>query len=444
MDSEHFSSILLFIQFSSLTATSIVALSIACILLYLSALLSATITALQTLNVSDKNEIEKDHSHQAHTIQIYLSRFDEVQTGLSLWKIFCHICLIILCFYSFRQFILFSNPPIGVLFTIVFLIFVIVLMGEVIPQLYAKNNPFQYLRKISPLLYILDKVTYPLSSMVIKTAGALRNHFQKRVPGDVSVDELSKALELTSNELTEEKNMLKGIINLYNKTAAEIMTPRMDIANLDVAAKFKEVMAYIVKVEYSRIPVYSGNADNVKGILYIKDLLPYLNQENNFHWQKLIRPAFFIPESKKIDDLLEEFRTKKSHIAIVVDEYGGTSGIVTMEDILEEIVGEINDEYDDDEHVKYSRQQDGSLIFEGKILLTDFFRITGIDSKVFSKLTEEIDTLAGLILEIKGDFPVVGEIIRYQSSLFEIMEMNNKRILKIKFTREENEIEHES
>jgi CBS domain containing-hemolysin-like protein len=212
------------------------------------------------------------------------------------------------------------------------------------------------------------------------------------------------------------------------------MTSRLDVADLDITTGFKKVISYIIEVSYSRIPVYSGNQDDIRGILYIKDLLPYLNQPDNFCWQKLIRPAFFVPETKKIDDLLEEFRTNKIHLAVVVDEFGGTSGIVTMEDILEEIVGEINDEYDKDD-TKFTRLADGSFIFDAKILLTDFFRTTGLDTKTFGRLTDEVDTLAGLILEIKGDFPEKKEIVRYENYAFQVLEMDKKRILKIKFNK---------
>jgi gliding motility-associated protein GldE len=307
----------------------------------------------------------------------------------------------------------------------------IILFGEIIPKIYAQNNPLGFARKIAPFLNGLEKVTRPLSSLLVKSTLSV-NAVVKKKTTDVSVDELSKALELTSKELPEEKDMLEGIISLYNKTAVEIMTSRLDVADIDITAGFKEVISYIIEVEYSRIPVYSGNQDDIKGILYIKDLLPYLDQADNFYWQKLIRPAFFVPETKKIDDLLEEFRTNKIHLAVVVDEFGGTSGIITMEDILEEIVGEISDEYDEDD-TKFVRIADGSYIFDAKILLTDFFRATGLDPKTFGKLTDDVDTLAGLVLEIKGDFPEKKEVVWYENYSFQALEMDKKRILKIKF-----------
>lgn len=241
-------------------------------------------------------------------------------------------------------------------------------------------------------------------------------------------------MELTSTEMPEEKEMLSEIIKFYNKTADEIMTPRLDMEDIDIKTSFRTVVDFIIRSGYSRIPVYADSEDNIKGILYIKDLLPYVEKPDTFRWQSLIRPAYFVPETKKIDDLLEEFRTSKIHMAIVVDEFGGTSGIVTMEDILEEIVGEISDEYDEDEK-QFIRLADGSLIFEAKILLTDFFRVIDADPTEFGKLTEEVETLAGLLLEIKGDFPRRREIIEYDDYRFQVLEIDNRRILKVKFNR---------
>ncbi|MCC8146549.1 MAG: gliding motility-associated protein GldE [Bacteroidales bacterium] len=437
MDSDYYLSILLNTYESSITTSAIVALIISVLLLYISALLSGSEVALQSLNSLEKEKIEKENSPRNQLIQSLLTKTEEFQTCISIWNNFLNISIIILFFYAFNQSALFTSSliiliGIGLLFA-----FILLLLSEIVPKIYAQNNPLKYLQKTAPLVCMLGKITHPLSASIVKIHFSLNNSTKKKSVDIVSVDELSKALELTSEELNEEKDMLEGIINLYNKTAVEIMTPRMDIASLDISASFKEVIGYVVEVEYSRIPIFGNNADDIKGILYIKDLLPYLNQTDNFHWQKLIRPAFFVPESKKIDDLLEEFRTNKNHIAIVIDEYGGTSGIVTMEDILEEIVGEINDEYDDEEDSKYICQEDGSFIFQGKILLTDFFRITNIDPKTFGKLTEEVDSLAGLILEIKGDFPEPDEIISYPPYTFHIIEMDNKRILKILFTVED-------
>jgi gliding motility-associated protein GldE len=251
---------------------------------------------------------------------------------------------------------------------------------------------------------------------------------------DLSVDELSKALELTAAEIPGEKEMLAEIIKFYDKTASEIMTPRPDVEDLEINSTFRQVLDFIIASGYSRIPVYAGTEDDIKGILYIKDLLPYIGKPDIFRWQSLIRPAYFVPETKKIDALLEDFRKSKIHMAIVVDEFGGTSGIVTLEDILEEIVGDISDEYDEDEKL-FIQLEDGSMIFEARILLHDFFRIIGATPADFGRLTDDADTLAGLLLEIKRDFPKRKEIIDYNGFRFQILEIDNRRILKVKFTR---------
>ena len=249
---------------------------------------------------------------------------------------------------------------------------------------------------------------------------------------DASPDETEEVFEEP-----EKEEMIQGIRGLFKKSAVEIMTPRVDVAGLDIKTPFIEVIDYIVKLGYSRIPVYSESQDDIRGILYSKDLLLCINEGSDFNWQSLIRPAFFVPENKKIDELLEGFQKDKIHMAVVVDEFGGVSGIVTMEDILEEIVGEIDDEYDE-ENLKYTRLADGSFVFDAKILLVDFFRATQLDAEEFGKLAEEADTLAGLVLEIKGDFPEENEMIQYKNYSFQVLDMDKIRILKVKFTINES------
>ena len=248
----------------------------------------------------------------------------------------------------------------------------------------------------------------------------------------LSVDDLEQALELTDKEdIKEEQRMLEGIVRFGDETAKEIMTSRQDVVDLDFKESFPEVIKCIVENNYSRIPVYQDNSDNIRGILYIKDLLPHLNKGDNFRWQSLIRPPYFVPETKKIDDLLREFQENKVHIAIVVDEFGGTSGIVTLEDILEEIVGEINDEYDEEEK-SYTRINANTYIFEGKTLLSDFYKILKLDDTVFEDVEGDADTIAGLMLELKGDFPKLHEKIDFKHFSFEIVDMEERRIAKVK------------
>ena len=433
MDLESLLSLFSNIHFSAITISSVIALVISAFFLCFSAFISASEIAFFSLSPGEKNEIGESETFFDKTIQSLSQSSDRLLATIIIWNNLMNVGVVVLSSYAFNQLIDFSSAPvIGFIFQTILLTFLILFFGDILPKIYAQSHSLKLIRKIAVFLKGLVKITYPFSSFLLYSTRFV-NFLSKKKKTDVSVDELSKALELTSEELTEEKEMLEGIIGLYNKTAVEIMTSRMDVADLDIKTSFKDVIRYVIEVGYSRIPVYSNNQDNIKGILYIKDLLPYLDKHAEFRWQSLIRPALFVPENKKIDDLLEEFRTTKTHLAVVVDEFGGTSGIVTLEDILEEIVGEISDEYDD-EDMKFIRLADGSYVFDAKILLTDFFRTTGLDSKTFGKLTDEVDTLAGLILEIKGDFPGKKEVIEYKPYSFQILEIDKKRILKVKFS----------
>lgn len=271
-----------------------------------------------------------------------------------------------------------------------------------------------------------------MENILLKSGNFAEKVIQKE-SHQLSVDDLEQALELTNSaDIKDEQSMLKGIIRFGDETAKEIMTSRQDIVDLDIRCSYKDVLKCIVDNNYSQIPVYQDNEDNIRGILYIKDLLPHLSKPVNFRWQSLIRPPYFVPETKKIDDLLREFQENKVHIAIVVDEFGGTSGLVSMEDILEEIVGEINDEYDEEEKT-YSKLNYNTYIFEGKTLLSDFTKILNVDDDEFSDV-EDADTLAGLLLEIKGDFLSLHEKVKYKNYDFEVLGIDERRISKIKVT----------
>ena len=281
---------------------------------------------------------------------------------------------------------------------------------------------------------------YPVSSVLVRSTSFLNKYFARK-NRNISVDELSHALELTDkSELSDENKILEGIIRFGAETAKEVMTSRLDVVDLEIKTPFSEVVNCIIENAYSRIPIYSGSRDNIKGILYIKDLLPHLNKGDNFRWQSLIRPAYFVPETKMIDDLLRDFQANKIHIAVVIDEFGGTSGIVTMEDIIEEIVGEIHDEYDDEERT-YAVLNDHTWVFEAKTQLTDFYKITQTDESDFEKIAGDADTLAGMLLEIKGEFPALHEKVSYKKYDFEVLAMDNRRILKVKFSINESERE---
>jgi gliding motility-associated protein GldE len=305
------------------------------------------------------------------------------------------------------------------------------LFGEIMPKVYCAQHALAMCRRFCGPITALRKLFYPISSVLIRS-GIWASKVVQKENHILSVDELEQALELTDeNELKEEKNMLEGIVRFGDETAKEVMTSRQDVVDLDFRLPFPEVLKCIVQNNYSRIPVYQGSIDNIRGILYIKDLLPYLSKPSNFRWQSLIRPPYFVPETKKIDDLLRDFQENKVHIAIVVDEFGGTSGIITLEDILEEIVGEINDEYDEEEKT-YTRINANTYVFEGKTLLSDLYKILDLDDEIFEEVEGDADSLAGLLLEIKGDFPELHERIDFQNFTFEVTELDGHRISKIK------------
>ena len=432
MDSDYISEIFSQVGVQDLTAGPVIALALAVLLLFASGFISASEVAFFSLKPNDINRI-KEGNHPADSVILDLLNNSEfLLATILIANNFVNVAIVMLCTYGINEWLDFSNVPmLGFVLETIVLTFLLLLFGEIMPKIYAKQNTLPFIHKAAPTLLNIQKICKPLAALLVHSTSTINKTLAKK-KYDISVDELSKALELTSKAIPEEKEMLAEIIKFYNKTADEIMTSRLDMEDLDIKANFKEVIDTIIKCGYSRIPVYSGTEDNIKGILYIKDLLPYLDKPETFRWQSLIRPAYFVPETKKIDDLLEEFRTNKIHMAIVVDEFGGTSGLVTMEDILEEIVGEISDEYDEDEK-QYIRLADGSYIFEAKIQLTDFFRATDTDPAEFEKITEEVETLAGLLLEIKGDFPRRREVIEYKNYRFQILEMDNRRILKVKF-----------
>jgi gliding motility-associated protein GldE len=313
----------------------------------------------------------------------------------------------------------------------VLLTFLLLLFGEIVPKIYSAQHALAFSRFSAPKLQILNNIFWPLSQLLIRSK-VITKHLQASDTDMLTVDDLEKAMELTDKkDIAEESNMLKGIIRFGGEMAKEIMTSRIDIVDLNIKAPFSDVLACIVDNNYSRIPVYQDTQDNIKGVLYIKDLLPHLNKPEGFRWQTLIRPAYFVPETKMIDSLLRDFQQDKVHMAIVVDEFGGTSGIVTMEDILEEIVGEINDEYDDEEK-PYQRLNQNTYIFEAKTLISDFTKILNLDDDYFEHIEGEAETLAGLLLEIKGEFPIQGERINYKNFTFDVLEVDQRRIVKVK------------
>ena len=378
------------------------------------------------------NELEE--SDDKRDQQIMELRHDSERTlaTILITNNLVNVTIIMLCNYFFAHFIDFGNAVwLQFLVITVLLTFLLLLFGEIIPKVYCGQHALAVCRSLAGSIMVLRKLFRPLATVLIRS-GALAGKVVQTENHVLSVDDLEQALELTDKaELKDEQNMLEGIVRFGDETAKEIMTSRQDVVDLDFRSPFPEVLRCIVENNYSRIPVYQNSIDNVRGILYIKDLLPHLGKPASFRWQSLIRPPYFVPETKKIDDLLREFQANKVHIAIVVDEFGGTSGLVTLEDILEEIVGEINDEYDEEEK-NFVRVNANTYIFEGKTLLSDFYKVLKLDDDTFEEIEGDADTLAGLLLELKGDFPAVHEKIDYQNFTFEILELDERRISKVK------------
>ena len=309
----------------------------------------------------------------------------------------------------------------------------IVFIGEIVPKVYANQNSLPFAKRTSGLLAFTFKLFSPLSWLLIKVSNIIENKIEKK-GYNVSVDELNEALELTTDTDTseEEKGILKGIVNFGTLSVKQIMKSRMDITAIDLETDFHELMNQINKTGFSRIPVFNETIDKIEGILYIKDLLPHVTEDENFKWQSLLRSGFFVPESKKIDTLFKDFQEKRIHIAIVVDEYGGTSGLVTMEDVIEEIVGEINDEFDEDSDVAYNKLDKNTFIFEGKTSLMDFCKLVDVDHRAFDDIKGESESLGGLILELNGTLPNTGEKIQFEYFLFTPVAVNDKRIKKVR------------
>lgn len=414
------------------TIGAIIAILLAVLLLYASGFVSASEIAFFSLSPVDLSEIEEGKHTSDRCISALLNDSERLLATILISNNFVNVTIIMLCNYFFASTIHFGNSVIleFLLITVV-LTFLLLLFGEIMPKIYSAQNTLKFCRKAAPAISFLKKFFSPLSALLVRSSFLVNRCVAKR-NYNISVDELSQALELTDkSEISEESNILEGIIRFGEETAKEVMTSRLDMVDLEINTPYSEVLKCIVENAYSRIPVYAESRDNIKGILYIKDLLPHLGKGDNFRWQTLVRPAYFVPETKMIDDLLRDFQANKIHIAIVVDEFGGTSGIVTMEDIIEEIVGEINDEYDDEERT-YVKLNDRTYIFEAKTLLSDFYKIMKADPALFEKVEGDADTLAGLLLEIKGEFPVLHERLDYGNYHFEVLEMNTRRILKVK------------
>jgi len=420
------------IQIMAPTTGAVFSAVLACVLLVFSGYASGSEIAFFSLSPKDLNELDEEKNDRDGAIIKLRGDSERTLATILITNNLINVTIIMLCNYFFSHVIDFGTAYwLEILVITVLLTFLLLLFGEIMPKVYAGQRPLAFCRMSAGGIVFLGKVFYPLATVLLRS-GMLAEKVVQKENHALSVDDLEQALELTDQEeLKEEKNMLEGIVRFGDETTKEVMTSRQDIVDLDFRSSFPDVLKSIVENNYSRIPVYQDSIDNIRGILYIKDLLPHLSKPANFRWQSLIRPPYFVPETKKIDDLLREFQENKVHIAIVVDEFGGTSGLITLEDVLEEIVGEINDEYDEEEKI-FTRINANTYIFEGKTLLSDVFKILDLDDEVFEDVKGDADSLAGLLLEIKGDFPELHERLDYKNFTFEVTEIDEHRISKIK------------
>ena len=400
-----------------------------------SALISGAEVALFSLTRSDINDIGDESAKRIQIIASLLERPKKLLATILVANNFINIGIVILFAYlSEHMFSSIASPVLKFVVEVVVVTFLILLFGEILPKVYASRNNLKFAMFMAHPLKVLDVICSPLSLPMRSITLAMYNKLGRQ-KSNISIDQLSQALELTSEEDTsqEEHKILKGIVSFGNTDTKQVMRPRIDIFALDESLKLSEIFPEIVKHGYSRIPVYRDNVDSIVGILYAKDLLPYLDRKQ-FDWTTLSREPFFVPENKKLDDLMVEFQEKKVHLAVVVDEYGGTSGLVSLEDVIEEIVGDISDEFDDDDLI-YSKLDDNNYVFEGKTPLKDFYRIIKINEEsVFEDNKGEAETIAGFVLEISGGFPKVNSKIGFKNYVFTIEALDKKRIKQVKIT----------
>ena len=420
-----------YITVNPISPSILISILLAFFLILLSGFASASEIAFFSLSPADLEAMDPDKSPLDMQVQKLRDDSERTLATILITNNLVNVTIIMLCNYILINLLTFSAEWLQFLCVTILLTFLLLLFGEIIPKVYGNTNPLAFCRKAVKGVMFFRKVFWPIETILLKS-GAFAEKVLQKENRQLSIDDLEQALELTDkSDIKDEQSMLQGIIRFGDETAKEVMTSRQDIIDLDIRCSYEDVLKCIVDNNYSRIPVYQDNKDNIRGVLYIKDLLPHLSKPANFRWQSLIRPSYFVPETKKIDDLLREFQENKVHIAIVVDEFGGTSGIVTLEDILEEIVGEINDEYDEEEH-NYTKLDANSYIFEGKTLLNDFTKILNLPDDEFDDVEGDADSLAGLLLEIKGDFPAVHEILKYKRYTFEVLEIDERRISKVK------------
>ena len=415
----------------SIEISAWITMAVGVLLLLVSAFMSSSEAAFFSLKPKDIEEIKNSSSSEDITLCKLINNSDKLLATILIGNNLVNIAIVILMSFSLSKIFNFgSNKIVEFIIETVLLTLLLLLFGEIIPKVYAQHKPLSYSRFAAKKMSVISNLLSPMSSVIIKSTNIVTKRMQKR-KYDISVDDLSQAVDILEDNLGDGKAMFEEIINFYNKTASEVMTPRIDMVAADISSNFEDLLKYVLDSGYSRIPVYDNSKDDIKGILYLKDLIPYRRKERDFQWHSLIRKAYFVPENKRIDDLLEECRRNKIHMCIVVDEYGGTSGVITLEDILEEIIGEISDEYDD-EKLPYIKQKDGSYVFEAKTPIVDVLRYLNLETGDFGEYEDAVDPLGGLVIEIKQDLPKINDVVCIDKWKFEVVEVDKFRILKVR------------
>jgi len=400
------------------------------LLLLASAAMSGSEVAFFSLSPNQISELRAGTSHREGIVKRFLNQPERLLATILTANNFVNVGIVVFTTYLSNELFDFSaNVLVGFVVNVIIITSLILLFGEILPKVYASQKPVNVVLSMAVPLLWAHRLCKPIVELIVGSSGFI-NKVVSRKSSSISMDELSDALELTGNSLTEEKDILQGIIKFGNISVSSIMVARVDIVDIDISSDFEEVIAIIVESGFSRIPVYDKSPDNIKGVLYIKDLLSHIHKGKSFRWQSLIRPPYFVPVVKKIDDLLAEFQLKKIHMAIVIDEYGGTLGIVTLEDVIEEIVGEISDEYDEEER-NFVKLPDGSYIFEGRTMLGKFEEVLSLNHGLVAKYSGEADTLAGMILEITEEMPKKNDIIAFDEYNFKILSADERRIKKV-------------
>ena len=421
----------------SFATADIILLVVLFILLFLSALISGSEVAYFSIRPADK-ELMDDSNPREQKILELLEEPDHLLATILISNNFVNVGIVILSTYLLNSF--FSpeswSPLLTFAIEILAITGILLLFGEILPKVYANASKLQFALMVTPLLSRIHLALYPISTRLSKTIN--RINIEGRGP-QLSVDDLEQALELTADENSneDEQRILKGIVRFGSTAVKEVMTPRTSVVAIDIKSAYIDILIHITDSGYSRIPVFEENLDQIKGLVYVKDLLPYIDASENFGWQDLMRVPFFVPESKKIDDLLKEFQQRRIHLAIVVDEFGGTSGVISLEDVLEEIVGEISDEFDD-EDVVYSKLDDNNYVFEAQTPLIDFCRVLAVPRDLFDTVDGESETLAGLVLELAGKFLEKNERVQFNAYTFKVESVDQRKLIRIKVTIDPN------